>query len=652
MALTTGQVLQNRYRVVSLLGEGGMGAVYRAWHIGLEKPVALKEMVPQPGLDAATLAQFRAQFRQEAVVLGKLAHPHLVAVTDYFEEQGNDYLVMAFVEGESLATKIVREGALPETQVVAWAEQLIDALAYCHGQGVIHRDIKPQNVIITPEGQAVLVDFGLVKLWDPADPRTKTVMRGAGTPEYAPPEQWGMPGHHTDPRSDLYSLGATLYHALAGQAPPTASERMAYPGHFKTPRELNGRVSAPLDEAITRAMALACDDRWPDATAMAQGPAGMSSPRGFASSVPRLTPTATRRMPGVSAPASGARLARPAKSAWRSIPVWGWGLGGVALVVGLALGIGSLVRGAAPSPTATLQVPVSATAAVVADPATSTPRPTAPATVSPTATATPTPELPSAGDTAVREADGMTMVYVPAGTFAMGSADGENREAPVHEVTLDAYWLDRTEVTNAQFAAFLNAEGNQTEGGVTWLLDDSDYMLIERSGETWRTKSGYEEHPVIEVSWYGAAAYCEWAGGRLPTEAEWEYAAAGPESRTYPWGDDQRQGYANCTESDCADGFEKTAPVGSFPEGASWVGALDMAGNVAEWVNDWHRDDYYSTSPLRNPSGPASGNFRGIRGGAWYFKWNTLRAADREYYDPDLRDDILGFRCVGGAPGN
>ncbi len=182
MPLTTGQILQDRYRVDALLGQGGMGAVYRAVDLRLDKTVAIKEMVPQPGLDPTALEQFRTQFRQEAVTLGKLSHPHLVPVTDYFEERGNDYLVMAFVEGESLAERIKREGALPEAQVVFWARQLLDALAYCHARGVIHRDVKPQNVIITPEGEAVLVDFGLVKLWDPADPRTKTAMRAWARP--------------------------------------------------------------------------------------------------------------------------------------------------------------------------------------------------------------------------------------------------------------------------------------------------------------------------------------------------------------------------------------------------------------------------------------------------------------------------------------
>ncbi|MEA3341961.1 MAG: serine/threonine-protein kinase, partial [Chloroflexota bacterium] len=232
MPLSKGVILQNRYRIASPLGQGGMGAVYRAWHLKLNAPVAIKEMIPQPGLDAQSLAQLRQQFQHEAQVLARLSHPHLVRVSDFFEDQGNAYLVMDFIEGKSLADRIEQEGALPESLVLGWAGQLLEAMAYCHGRGVIHRDIKPQNVVITPEGEAVLVDFGLVKLWDPNDPRTRTAMRGMGTPEYAPPEQYSAHLGHTDPRSDIYSLGATRYHALAGQAPLAATDRIAAPEQF------------------------------------------------------------------------------------------------------------------------------------------------------------------------------------------------------------------------------------------------------------------------------------------------------------------------------------------------------------------------------------------------------------------------------------
>ena len=162
MALAPRQILQNRYRVVSLLRKGGMGAVYRAWDTRLNIPIALKELIPQPGLDLHTLAQLRQQFQHEATILASLDHPHLVDVTDFFEEGGNSYLVMRLIEGDTLAERIERQGALLEEEALVWASQLLDALAYCHSQGVIHRDVKPQNVIIRPDGRAVLVDFGLV----------------------------------------------------------------------------------------------------------------------------------------------------------------------------------------------------------------------------------------------------------------------------------------------------------------------------------------------------------------------------------------------------------------------------------------------------------------------------------------------------------
>jgi len=177
---------------------------------------------------------------------------------------------MDFVEGESLAYRIEREGPLSEAQVLGWAGQLLDALAYCHSQGVIHRDIKPQNVIIRPDGRAVLVDFGLVKLWDPHDPRTRTAMRGMGTPEYAPPEQYDAHTGHTDARSDLYGLGATLYHALTGQAPPTATLRMADPEQFVPLQAIVPQVSGRTEAAVIKALELNRAQRWQSAAEMAQ----------------------------------------------------------------------------------------------------------------------------------------------------------------------------------------------------------------------------------------------------------------------------------------------------------------------------------------------------------------------------------------------
>jgi serine/threonine-protein kinase len=245
-----------------------MAAIYRGWHTTLNVPLAIKEMRPQPGLDAQTLDGLYQQFKQEAAILARLEHPNLVSVLDFFREGGNAYLVMNLVKGDSLGEIIEQEGALPERDAWEWATQLLRALEYCHGQGVIHRDIKPANIIIRPDDTAVLVDFGLVKLWDPDDPNTKVAMQGMGTPEYAPPEQYGMDQGHTDPRSDIYSLGATLYHALTGESPMTATDRTAGIKAFKSVQEINPDVSRRTDGIIMRAMKLRITDRFDSAAEM------------------------------------------------------------------------------------------------------------------------------------------------------------------------------------------------------------------------------------------------------------------------------------------------------------------------------------------------------------------------------------------------
>ena len=257
MPLVPGQVIHGRYRIVTpLSSQGGMSAVYEVMDNTLNVHCALKEMVPYPGTDGSALPELREQFRQEARLLASLRHPNLPRVSDHFEEDGNAYLVMDFVYGRRLDEVIAQEGNRTEDEVLEWARQLIQALAHCHERGVIHRDVKPQNVIITWQGQAVLVDFGLAKLVDPDDPRTRTVMRGLGTPEYAPPEQYDTRKGGTDPRTDIYSLGATLYHALAGQPPPTATERVVDPAILTPLRQRRDDVSEVTEQVIAKSMAL------------------------------------------------------------------------------------------------------------------------------------------------------------------------------------------------------------------------------------------------------------------------------------------------------------------------------------------------------------------------------------------------------------
>jgi serine/threonine protein kinase len=266
--LQPGTLLRDRYRILASVGQGGMGAVYRAEDVRLEgRLCAIKEVQPELGADEDALQQAQEQFHREASILARLDHPNLPKVSDYFTENNREYLVMDFVAGRDLR-EILKEAEaegrhLEERRVLKWAVQLCDALEYLHAQEppVLHRDIKPSNIKLTPGGLIKLVDFGLVKLMAPDDSRTITVLQGRGTVAYTPLEQYGGETGHTDVRSDVYSLGATLYHLLTGQAPLDAKRRFLQPKAFKTLREYNPETSPRVERAILAAVAMHPDQR-------------------------------------------------------------------------------------------------------------------------------------------------------------------------------------------------------------------------------------------------------------------------------------------------------------------------------------------------------------------------------------------------------
>ncbi len=279
---------------------------------------------------------------------------------------------------------------------------------------------------------------------------------------------------------------------------------------------------------------------------------------------------------------------------------------------------------------------------------------------------------------ALRSEAGAEMVLVPAGEFWMGSDATEverfkearkkggtaestckqwgEREAPRHRVTLDAFYLDRYEVAIGLFERFVRATGHRTtaerEGdGRVFQQKDGKWQWDMVSGVSWRSPDGSgtpgdATHPVVQVSWHDAEAYCKWAGKRLPSEAEWEKAARGTDGRRYPWGEAWDAAKAN---GDMA--VKTTRPIGSYPGGVSPYDVHDMAGNVLEWVADWLNEDYYQRSPERNPRGPDSGQYRVLRGGSWNtFAINVRSSSRGNAVTPDYRSNVVGFRCARGLP--
>jgi len=239
--------------------------------------------------------------------------------------------------------------------------------------------------------------------------------------------------------------------------------------------------------------------------------------------------------------------------------------------------------------------------------------------------------------------DRALMVHVPAGRFEMGSENLGPAEKPVHRVSLKGFLIDLNEVTNRMFAKFLDFSGEDRDEDRNRLVFEDRAIGLVKKGSSWIPVEGYEDYPVVRVTWYGASAYAKWAGKELPTEAAWEYAARGSDGRKYPWGNKEPDGALAVFGRS---GFDRTRKAGMLQSGESPFGVRDMAGNVSEWCRDWFDPRYYQSSPFANPLNDEEAEQRSLRGGSWKDAAMKILAPYRSSSEPLSAADTIGFRCL------
>ncbi|HWN10173.1 MAG TPA: bifunctional serine/threonine-protein kinase/formylglycine-generating enzyme family protein [Pyrinomonadaceae bacterium] len=620
--LAANSILQNRYRVIRELGHGGMGTVYEALDQRVNCIVALKETMPGNNDEA------RRAFQREASLLGNLRHSALPKVMDYFSEDNGDFLIMEFIPGYDLAELLKLRGSpFPEAQVMRWSDELLKVLEYLHSQQppILHRDIKPSNLKLTKEGEVFLLDFGLAKgsLGQMPTLATSRSVRGY-TPVYASLEQ--IHGHGTDARSDIYSFGATLYHLLAGFAPIDAPARFYAveedkPDPLVPIQSLNSEVSAGIAQVVHQAMSIrrkhrprtaaemrralrnASDEDEQSRTADAYSFGEFGRPESEDENQRAVSASTIRSEDDGSAgalmPPTERPVSTPSVSTVPAPPPRRFKQVFMVVAALLTVGIVGSILVWAFLGNATQDSSTSQTEREV-----------------------PSPERSAnnQGQAGIPHPSGM--VYVPGGAFTMGRENGDDAERPPHQVTVKAFFIDTHEVTNEDYEKFVKATNR-------------------RAPASWKKGSfpaGAERKPVTGVTWDDANDYARWAGKRLPTEEEWEFAARGSEGRVYPWGNDWRDGSAN------ANGAGQSMADVAAHKGTSPFGTFDMVGNAWEWTAS-----NFKPYPGRGlPGSQPSGDLRVIRGGCYEstkdYATTTYRAGwparGASTYDQ------TGFRCA------
>ncbi len=710
------------YRLLEKLGEGGMGAVYRAVHLRLDKVVAVKLLLRADQVDAGVIDRFEREMK----AVGRLNHPNLIQAYDAREIDGTRFLVTEYVEGVNLQELLRRGGWLPIADACELCRQAALGLQAIHEHGLVHRDIKPSNLMLTCQGLVKVLDLGLARARPAAAIGGTLTVAGQlmGTPDYMAPEQ-ASDCHTIDIRADIYSLGCTLYELLSGEVvfggPQFKSFFDKIAAHMMRPprpvQELRSEVSGPLANVVHRMLAkepgqryatpaevvealtpfaAGCDlQEWLCRCGISETISAAVAPTPAASGVSLPSQTASGRGELAAQILAAADNVARSPAAPPTARQRSWRRGVMLALAGVAL-VGAGVWGMISRNRPPVEKPSSPTPAAEKIPAsgplplTPVPRPQGergagaggnPATTTPAATpqppkkvVQPTPPKPppaSAEPTrAVAPFDaaeakryqqawaaylrvpveqtnsvGMRLVLIPPGEFRMGSAEEQGSanaasdERPTHRVRITRpFWLGASEVTQA---AFLRVMGSNPSRFRLETHDDGVTLQPEA-----------DRRPVESVSWLLALEFCrrlsalpgEQAAGRcyrLPREAEWEYACRA--GTATPWSCGAETVLAAHAWFGHPDG--KPAPVGQQKPNP-W-GLYDMHGNVFEWCADWFAPDYYRQSPADDPTGPASGLERVIRGGSW---WNKsaqyCRSAARVGATLE-GSEMIGFRVLG-----
>ncbi len=685
-----GSTVDGKYQVEGLIGFGGMGAVFSAKHIFIGNIVALKIILPGIGMDPSISERFLREARAAAVI----DHPNAIKVTDFGKFGEMLYLVMEYVQGVSLKKLITHEKKIAPMRSVTILEQACWAIDAANDNGIIHRDIKPDNIMLKTNEQGRLtvkmLDFGIAKM----NANVESQLTGAGTilgtAQYMSPEQC-RGDEIIDRRADVYSLGVVAFEMLTGRLPFISSTLTGLlvkqisdaPPPLRT---IDDSIPASVEIVVAKCLSKNPESRYATAGAFADAyKAAWADTLGYSYSESSAT-----LAPFSISNSDATKYNEPGTLQMMS--------GRLDTALGVGSGGGG-TKAEEPNETQTVELRAKPTdesprAVTVSKPASATLSGQITAQVPPTVTVQPvskpgglkwaaagllgvallggggffalkqfgvggslTPTKPTAPKEAKAPAPAGSqkadpslpgMVVIQGGWFQMGSQE-QDPEKPVHWVYVDTFALDEVEVTNAQFSKFIDETRYQTDAEKT-------HNGMPPSEETWRKYATPEraDHPVVCISWNDARAYAGWAGKRLPTEAEWEYAARGGMTDRFPWPDTvDPSGKANFGMNKVArsDNTIPTAKVRSYS--ANGYGLYDVSGNVTEWCADWYDPEYYRTSVERNPTGPVnqtSGKTRVLRGGSWFNELNQVRVAARLSDLPENSQYDIGFRCAKSKP--